>query len=92
MELSKYKGVVDPIIWIGGCNQFFDVHHVNDSNQVVMATMSLEDDAQLWYQALKLDHPIITWEGLKSNSIFVSYLLNMLIFLVILLSCNKLGQ
>ncbi|KAJ0078151.1 hypothetical protein Patl1_36841 [Pistacia atlantica] len=50
---------------VGIAEQIFEFQGTTFDDQVRLATYHLEKDAQLWYQRLKTQEHLITWETMK---------------------------
>ncbi|CAL5416547.1 unnamed protein product [Camellia sinensis] len=67
LDFPRFNGIEEPMSWVCRAEQFFDFHQTFKANRVPLASFNLEDDAQLWYQLLKEETPIISWEYFKQG-------------------------
>ncbi|KAL4192525.1 hypothetical protein AMTRI_Chr06g172420 [Amborella trichopoda] len=65
LDFRPFNGMEDPTGWICKADRFFELHHTLEDNKVSLASVNLEWDAQLWYQLLKEEFPIIAWADFK---------------------------
>lgn len=62
LDFPRFNGLEDPTSWVCQADQFFEFYQTSEEEKVPLASFNLEGDAQLWYQLLKEESPIITWE------------------------------
>ena len=60
IDMRKFDGK-DPTTWILQIEQFFDLHNVQNTQKVRMATLYLEPNQFVWYQWLCSRKQFITW-------------------------------
>ena len=60
MDMRKFDGK-DPVTWILQMEQYFDLHNVQNTQKVHIATLHLEQNTFLWYRWLCFDKKIVTW-------------------------------
>jgi hypothetical protein len=51
-----------PKIWINKCNNYFTMYCIPESLWVTTATMYLQDNAAMWWEAYKLNTPTVNWQ------------------------------
>ena len=51
-----------PKIWINKCNNYFTMYSIPESLWVTAATMYLQDNAAMWWEAYKLSTPTVNWQ------------------------------
>ena len=84
--MMKFDGK-DPITWILQMEQYFELHNVQPTQKVCIATLYLEQNQFVWYRWLCCRKPLVTWsifteemiahyEDTKSNTFF-SQLINL---------------
>jgi hypothetical protein len=61
MELSKYDGVGDPMLWLNRCERYFRVRRTPENRCVGYASFYLTDNAQLWYHRMELNARPLPW-------------------------------
>ena len=49
MDMRKFDGK-DPVTWILQIEQYFDLHNVQNTQKVCIATLHLEQNTFLWYR------------------------------------------
>ena len=80
MDMRKFDGK-DPVTWILHMEQYFDLHNVQNTQKVHIATLHLEQNTFVWYRWLFSCKKIVTWsifmeemiahyEDTKSNTFF----------------------
>ncbi|XP_028055574.1 uncharacterized protein LOC114259749 [Camellia sinensis] len=67
LDFPCFNGIEDPTSWVCRAEQFYDFHQTPEADRVPLASFNLEDDAQLWYQLLKEETAIISWEDFKQG-------------------------
>jgi hypothetical protein len=67
LDFPKFNGGKDLTSWICRVEQFYHFHETPVANQVALASFHLEGEAQLWYQLLKQESEVITWDVFKSG-------------------------
>ncbi|KAL4183722.1 hypothetical protein AMTRI_Chr11g156520 [Amborella trichopoda] len=67
LDFPKFNGKEDPTSWVCRADQFFEFHHTPEEHRVPLASFNLEGDAQLWYQLMKEEGGIDSWDTFKSN-------------------------
>ena len=86
IDMMKFDGK-DPVTWIVQMGQYFDLHNVQNTQKVCIATLYLEPNQFVWYLWLFSHKKIVTWaiftkemighyEDTKSNN-FCSQLINL---------------
>jgi hypothetical protein len=86
IDMRKFDGK-DPVTWILQMEQYFDLHNVQNTQKVRIATLYLEPNQFVWYRWLCSRKQIVTWaifmeemiahyEDTKSNTFF-SQLINL---------------
>ncbi|CAN0904661.1 Retrovirus-related Pol polyprotein from transposon 17.6 [Linum grandiflorum] len=64
IEFPKFIGGEDPTTWVCRAEQFFEYYNTTEADKVLLASIYMEGEAQLWLQVMKEQGPI-TWEQLK---------------------------
>jgi hypothetical protein len=59
-DFPKFRGET-PLLWIDQCLTYFDMFHIPSNQWVSMASLYLEGNAALWYQAYKRRHGALSW-------------------------------
>ncbi|CAL5370639.1 unnamed protein product [Camellia sinensis] len=67
LDFPCFNGIENPTSWVCWAEQFYYFHQTPEADRVPLASFNLEDDAQLWYQLLKEETPIISWEDFKQG-------------------------
>ena len=67
LDFPRFNGEEDPTNWLCRAEQVFQFHETQEANLVSFASFHLEGDAQLWYQLLKQEVAVITWEEFKGG-------------------------
>ncbi|CAL5379765.1 unnamed protein product [Camellia sinensis] len=67
LDFPRLNGIEDPTSWVCWAEQFYDFYQTPKADRAPLASFNLEDDAQLWYQLLKEETPIISWEDFKQG-------------------------
>ncbi|CAL5328511.1 unnamed protein product [Camellia sinensis] len=67
LDFPRFNGIEDLTSWVCRAEQFYYFHQTPEADRVPLASFNLEDDAQLWYQLLKEDTVIISWEDFKQG-------------------------
>ncbi|KAL5751083.1 hypothetical protein ACOSP7_025686 [Xanthoceras sorbifolium] len=67
IDFPHYNGKGDPTIWLYKAEQFFQLHEIRVSDRIALASFHLEGDAHLWYQLLKQELTIVSWEDFKDG-------------------------
>ncbi|XP_021596651.1 uncharacterized protein LOC110603257 [Manihot esculenta] len=67
LDFPRFDEKEDPSSWVCRAEQFFQFHHTLDDERVEIASFHLVGDAQLWYQLLKQENPVITWADFKEG-------------------------
>lgn len=67
LDFPRFDEKEDPTSWICRVEQFFQFHQIPDEDQVEIASFHMVGDAQLWYQLLKQENPVITWADFKEG-------------------------
>ncbi|KAL4201804.1 hypothetical protein AMTRI_Chr02g260510 [Amborella trichopoda] len=67
LDFPKFNGEEDPTSWVCRADQFFEFHHTPEEDRVPLASFNLEGDAQLWYQLMKEEGGIVSWDDFKSS-------------------------
>ncbi|KAK0596167.1 hypothetical protein LWI29_013330 [Acer saccharum] len=67
LDFPRYNGTEDPTSWICRVEQFFEFHRSAEDERVPLAFFNLEGDAQLWFQLMKEETPVATWEVFKQG-------------------------
>ncbi|KAA8548911.1 hypothetical protein F0562_000595 [Nyssa sinensis] len=67
LDFPRFNGGEDPTSWLCRADQFFDFHETPEGERVALASFHLEGDAQLWYQLLKQEMGVISWETFKEG-------------------------
>ena len=84
--MRKFDGK-DPVTWILHMEQYFDLHNMQNTQKVRIATLNLEQNTFVWYRWLCSRKKIVTWsifmeemiahyEDTESNTFF-SQLINL---------------
>jgi hypothetical protein len=60
-DFPKFRGAT-PLLWIDQCLTYFDMFKIPSYQWVGMASLYLEGNAALWYQAYKRRHDLPGWE------------------------------
>ena len=61
IDIMKFDGK-DPETWILHLEQYFDLHNVQNTQKVPIATLYLEPNQFVWYRWLCSRKQIVTWE------------------------------
>ncbi|KAL4198443.1 hypothetical protein AMTRI_Chr03g140240 [Amborella trichopoda] len=64
---GSFNGEEDPTRWVCRADMFFEFHHTPEEDRVPLASFNLEGDAQLWYQLMKEEGGIASWDDFKSS-------------------------
>ncbi|XP_021596642.1 uncharacterized protein LOC110603250 [Manihot esculenta] len=67
LDFPRFDEKEDPTSWVCRAEQFFQFHHTPNDERVEIASFHLVGDAQLWYQLLKQENPVITWADFKEG-------------------------
>ncbi|XP_038985807.1 uncharacterized protein LOC103721475 isoform X2 [Phoenix dactylifera] len=67
LDFPHFNGAEDPTSWVCRAEQFFQIHEIPSADRVSLASFHLEGEAQLWYQLLKQEMGVITWEQFKEG-------------------------
>ncbi|KAL5790845.1 hypothetical protein ACOSQ2_005733 [Xanthoceras sorbifolium] len=67
IDFPRYDGKGDPTIWLYKVEQFFQLHEIRASDRIELASFHLEGNAHLWYQLLKQELTIVSWEDFKDG-------------------------
>ncbi|KAA8544487.1 hypothetical protein F0562_022473 [Nyssa sinensis] len=62
LDFPRFNGEEDTTSWVCRVEQFFQFHQTPEEERVALASFHLEGDAQLWYQLLKQDGGVMTWQ------------------------------
>ncbi|KAK1300149.1 hypothetical protein QJS10_CPB13g01198 [Acorus calamus] len=62
LDFPHFNGGEDTINWVCRVNQFFQFHQTPEEERVALASFHLEGDAQLWYQLLRQERGLLTWQ------------------------------
>ncbi|KAA8517098.1 hypothetical protein F0562_017391 [Nyssa sinensis] len=62
LDFPRFNGEEDTTSWVCRVEQFFQFHQTPEEEWVALASFHLEGDAQLWYQLLKQDRGVMTWQ------------------------------
>lgn len=54
----------NPKIWLNKCTNYFSMYSIPEDLWVTIATMHLQDNAAMWWEAYKLTNPTVTWANL----------------------------
>ena len=60
IDMRKFDGK-DPVTWILQMEQYFDLHNVQNTQKVCIATLYLEQNTFVWYRWLCSHKQIVTW-------------------------------
>lgn len=60
LDFPRFDEKEDATSWICRAEQFFQFHHTPDEDRVGIASFHMVGDAQLWYQLLKQENPVVT--------------------------------
>ena len=60
IDMRKFDGK-DPETWILQMEQFFDLHNVQNTQKIRIATLYLEPNQFVWYRWLCSRKQIVTW-------------------------------
>jgi hypothetical protein len=52
----------NPKIWINKCNNYFAMYSIPKTLWVTSATMHLDENAAMWWEAYKLGNPSVSWQ------------------------------
>jgi len=66
LDFPRYNGEDHPTSWICRVEQFFEFQRTEPHEKILMAAYHLEGDAQMWYQLIREDDEVMTWESLKA--------------------------
>jgi hypothetical protein len=66
LDFPRYNGEDDPTSWICRVEQFFEFQRTEPHEKILMVAYHLEGDAQMWYQLIREDDEVMTWESLKA--------------------------
>lgn len=53
------------MVWLNRCENFFHHQRTPEEERVSLASLHLEEDAQVWYLKLARDKPQLTWANFK---------------------------
>ncbi|KAK0573353.1 hypothetical protein LWI29_006880 [Acer saccharum] len=67
LDFPRFKGEEDTTSWFCRVNQFFEFNHTPKEDRVALASFHLERDAQLWYQLLKQEKDVLTWQEFQDG-------------------------
>ncbi|KAK0576161.1 hypothetical protein LWI29_013005 [Acer saccharum] len=67
LDFPRFKGEEDTTSWFCRVNQFFEFNHTPEEDRVALASFHLEGDAQLWYQLLKQEKDVLTWQEFQDG-------------------------
>ncbi|GAV68292.1 hypothetical protein CFOL_v3_11795 [Cephalotus follicularis] len=67
LDFPKFNGTEDPTSWVCRAEQFFEFHQTPEEERVPLASFNLEGDTQLWYQLMKEEHEVVTWQVFKEG-------------------------
>ncbi|CAI0403805.1 unnamed protein product [Linum tenue] len=67
IEFPKFNGVDDPTVWICRAEQFFTYCQTPEEEKVLVASINLEGEAQLWLQVQREGGQELTWEEFKRD-------------------------
>lgn len=68
LDLPKYNGETDPVVWLNQVEQFFWYHGITREDRVVVTTFNLEGHAQIWYCIL-FEEGELSWEEFRERMI-----------------------
>lgn len=67
VDFPRYEGKWDPTIWLCKAEQFFELHDIPTTERVSLASFHLEGDAHLWYQLLRQEMILVSWDDFKKR-------------------------
>lgn len=67
VDFPRYEGKGDPTIWLSKAKQFFELHDIPATERVSLASFHLEGNAHLWYQLLRQEMSIVSWDDFKEG-------------------------
>lgn len=62
LDFPRFNGSEDTTSWVCRVEQFFHLHQTPEEERVVLALFHLEVDAQLWFQLIKQEGDMMTWQ------------------------------
>ncbi|XP_024035559.1 uncharacterized protein LOC112096363 [Citrus clementina] len=62
LDFPRYNGSEDTTSWVCRVEQFFHLHQTPEEERVALASFHLEGDAQLWFQLIKQERDMLTWQ------------------------------
>ncbi|KAL5812595.1 hypothetical protein ACOSQ3_027545 [Xanthoceras sorbifolium] len=62
LDFPRFNGTEDTTSWFCRVDQFFEFNHTPEEDRMPLASFHLEGDAQLWYQLLKQEKGVMTWQ------------------------------
>ncbi|KAK9179225.1 hypothetical protein WN943_028424 [Citrus x changshan-huyou] len=62
LDFPRYNGSEDTTSWVCRVEQFFHLHQTPEEERVALASFHLEGDAQLWFQLIKQEGDMLTWQ------------------------------
>ncbi|CAL1395724.1 unnamed protein product [Linum trigynum] len=65
IDFPRFRGDEDPTTWVCRAEQFFEFYGTPEEEKVLLASIYLEGEAQLWLQVLKDGDQQLTWDDMK---------------------------
>ncbi|KAH9766092.1 hypothetical protein KPL70_002068 [Citrus sinensis] len=62
LDFPRYNGSEDTTSWVCRVEQFFHLHQTPEEERVALASFHLEGDAQQWFQLIKQERDMLTWQ------------------------------
>ena len=62
LDFPQFNSSEDTTSWVCRVEQFFHLHQTPEEECVVLASFHLEGDAQLWFQLIKQEGDMMTWQ------------------------------
>lgn len=67
LDFPRFDEQEDPTSWICRAERFFQFHRTPDDERVEIASFHLVGDAQMWYQVLIQENPVVTSSKRRST-------------------------
>ncbi|CAN1751344.1 Transposon Ty3-I Gag-Pol polyprotein [Linum perenne] len=68
LDFPYFSGT-DPTSWVRKCAKLFTIHQIPDEQRVEVASLLLEDKADIWFQGWSADRPNPYWDDLTEELI-----------------------
>ena len=62
LDFPRFNSSEDTTSWVCRVEQFFHLHQTPEEERVALASFHLEGDAQLWFQLIKQEGDMMTWQ------------------------------